>query len=449
MREYYWDWTLATALAWLGLAANTGALVTRGIAAGRVPYVTMYEYLMAFAWAARPQESQCVVCHSYAVRRQWLDIVPKWKASVHAAQSVGCKDCHGGNPREDDFNKAMYGVPGFTARWSKRDLPAMCARCHADPARMRPYNLATDQYAQYKQSVHGLRLLQGGDTNVAACTDCHGVHDIRAPDNPQSRVYKTNVPKLCANCHANKQLMARYGLAGDEYEQYVTSVHGRKLLEDADRAAPSCADCHGTHGATPPGVEQVPAVCGRCHARTQQDFNAGPHSVPLEATGKPRCVDCHGDHGIKLPSDAMLAGDARGHCGSCHGPGTRERQAGERIRSLLAQEGRNLAASVHLVSRAADADMDVSDLRPQLDQANTALIEARALQHSLSVQRVQERMADASKIMTTVKRAAGDALADSRRRRNTILGGVVGLALGAVVLWLKRRQLMSELPPAA
>jgi len=42
---------LATALGWLGLGANTAALIARGVAAGRVPYVTMYEYLMAFAWA--------------------------------------------------------------------------------------------------------------------------------------------------------------------------------------------------------------------------------------------------------------------------------------------------------------------------------------------------------------------------------------------------------------
>jgi len=42
---------LATAVAWLGVAANTAALVARGVAAGRVPYVSMYEYLMAFAWA--------------------------------------------------------------------------------------------------------------------------------------------------------------------------------------------------------------------------------------------------------------------------------------------------------------------------------------------------------------------------------------------------------------
>ena len=42
---------LATVVAWLGLATNAGALAARGVAAGRVPYVTQYEYLTAFAWA--------------------------------------------------------------------------------------------------------------------------------------------------------------------------------------------------------------------------------------------------------------------------------------------------------------------------------------------------------------------------------------------------------------
>ena len=42
---------LASAVAWLGLGANTAALVARGILAGRVPYVSLYEYLLAFAWA--------------------------------------------------------------------------------------------------------------------------------------------------------------------------------------------------------------------------------------------------------------------------------------------------------------------------------------------------------------------------------------------------------------
>ena len=42
----------ATGIAWLGFLLHSATLVARGVAARRVPYVSMYEYLMAFAWAA-------------------------------------------------------------------------------------------------------------------------------------------------------------------------------------------------------------------------------------------------------------------------------------------------------------------------------------------------------------------------------------------------------------
>jgi len=41
---------VATAAAWLGVLALAGMLVARGIHAGHVPLVTMFEYLSAFAW---------------------------------------------------------------------------------------------------------------------------------------------------------------------------------------------------------------------------------------------------------------------------------------------------------------------------------------------------------------------------------------------------------------
>lgn len=42
---------LASGIGSLGLLAHTASLVARSVAAGRVPYVSMYEYLLAFAWA--------------------------------------------------------------------------------------------------------------------------------------------------------------------------------------------------------------------------------------------------------------------------------------------------------------------------------------------------------------------------------------------------------------
>ena len=46
-----WAARTASWLAFLGLLAHTGALLARSLWAGRVPYVTFYEFLIAFAWA--------------------------------------------------------------------------------------------------------------------------------------------------------------------------------------------------------------------------------------------------------------------------------------------------------------------------------------------------------------------------------------------------------------
>jgi len=40
----------ATGIAWLGLVANTVALVLRGIAVGRLPFTSGYDFAMLFAW---------------------------------------------------------------------------------------------------------------------------------------------------------------------------------------------------------------------------------------------------------------------------------------------------------------------------------------------------------------------------------------------------------------
>lgn len=409
--------------------------MTRCIAAALV-----WALAAGLAWGA--QESQCVRCHSYAVRREWLNIVPQWKRSVHAAQGVGCEGCHGGNPRGEGFNDAMYGVPGFTAAWAKRDIPAMCARCHADPARMRPYGIPTDQYDQYRDSVHGQRLLQHGDGNVAACTNCHGVHEIRAPDDPKSSVFKPNIPKLCAHCHADKGLMAGYGLPANEYDLYVKSVHGVELLQQQVRSAPACPDCHGAHGATPPGVSEVPAVCGKCHAATEGYFGSGAHGAALQATGKPRCVNCHGSHGIQMPTDDMLVGGRQGHCGACHAPGSKERAVGERYYAMMTDASKRMRGAARLVDLAQAAYMDIGDLRPELQKAYTGVTEARAMQHTVSSALVEGRVVRAEKILASVRRAALAALADARRRRHTVLGGALLALFGAAVLWLKRRQVM-------
>jgi len=36
---------------------------------------------------------------------------------------------------------------------------------------------------------------------TAVCTDCHGTHDIRSVDDPDSPVFKENLQQTCGRCH--------------------------------------------------------------------------------------------------------------------------------------------------------------------------------------------------------------------------------------------------------
>ena len=156
--------------------------------------------------------------------RHWMRQVP-WRRS-------DVRQGHGGHE------------PG--ARLRGRAGPAgdgrVCGTCHSDVDQMRAYQIPTDQYAKYKTSVHGQQLLHGQRHQVAICTDCHGVHDVKKASDPTSKVYPLNVPALCASCHANATYMEPYGIPTDQYDVYKSSVHGqaaaRRVRTFGHRRAP-------------------------------------------------------------------------------------------------------------------------------------------------------------------------------------------------------------------
>jgi hypothetical protein len=368
------------------------------------------------------------------------DIVAEWKQSVHAKNGVGCSGCHGGNPKDKTFDGAMWNAPSFRPHLKKQDIPALCAKCHADPNYMRPFNISsTSQYAEYKLSVHGKRLLESGDTKVAACTDCHGTHDIRAKDDVKSRVYKTNIPATCAKCHADEQYMKPYGIPTNQYAEYKLSFHGQKLLKEGEKSAPACSDCHGTHGATPPGVTQVPNVCGTCHARTLEYFNDGPHAVALQNSGAPRCVDCHGNHANRKPSDHMLVGSDKGHCGNCHDENSAAYRTALAMHGDIAKLNRAHGAAASALKRAESANMDVEDQIAELEDAKTKLVSARAVQHTVTPEKVRAVVREASDTINSVDKAAKQAIAKSRRRDNALLATGILIAFSCVALYYKWR----------
>ncbi len=391
--------------------------------------------LTATGPAQAATRNSCLDCHSYMGRAS-LRVVAEWKDGIHAKKGILCTDCHGGNSSDPSMG-AMRNAPDFKGTPRKQDIPALCAKCHANPKYMRQFNVSSmSQFAEYKQSVHGKRLLEEGDVKVAACTDCHGTHGIRAKDDVLSSVYKTNIPKTCAKCHADPKHMASYGIPTDQYENYMKSYHAQKLFKDGDLSAPACSDCHGTHGATPPGVKEVVNVCGTCHSKTQEYFIQGAHNMAFQKTGVPRCVNCHDNHAIIKPTDDMLVGDSARHCGSCHKEGTPALREATKIHGLIQglEEDYNRAAAA--LKRAEAANMDVQDQVAELENARTNLVSARALQHTVTTAKVQEAISPAIATISSVSKAAAAAL-DASHRRSAILlmMGLVVIFTAAVLYW--------------
>ena len=334
--------------------------------------------IAAVLWlaAAMPPGSPnlCTLCHP--------DVRVEFEQSIHAGEEVVCTSCHGGDPSSSAVEGAHRR--DFRGRIRRRDVPALCASCHADGIRMGPYNLSTDQYALYQTSHHGLGLARG-DENVAVCTDCHGVHRILRRDDARSGVHPTNIPATCARCHSDSALMARYGHRGDPYADFMASKHGEALAERRNASAPDCSRCHGAHGATPPGVGDVNKVCGQCHARARAYFLESRHRPAMDDARLPECASCHDHHRVLAAGLEMLDRS----CLTCHEAGSGPVEMAARMKTLYATASDDLRTAEDLVGHAAAIPLYVEDYQARLEEGKTSLIEALPAMHALDVSVVE------------------------------------------------------------
>ena len=122
----------------------------------------------------------CGACH--------LGIEKTYNASIHGQilakgdkSGPVCTDCHSAHQIEaPDGNH-------FKARSDER-----CGRCHQD------------RLAHYRETYHGKAMALGRPnvaSEVAACYDCHGYHDVQPPSNPASHLSKANIVATCQKCH--------------------------------------------------------------------------------------------------------------------------------------------------------------------------------------------------------------------------------------------------------
>lgn len=394
----------------------------------------------ALSVQAAPAPDSCTGCHQNLTGKLAAP-AEGMTEDVHGRAELRCAGCHGGDPARSGMD-AHDRAAGFTGVPERRRIPQQCARCHEDPGFMRRFNpsLPTDQLARYLTSEHGKRLA-AGDRNVAVCTSCHGVHPVRAVSDSRSPVFSTNVPATCARCHADAALMKPYGIPTSQFAEYRESVHGQALLRRGNRQAPACNDCHGNHGAAPPGVESVANVCAQCHRATRDFFVRSPHKQAFDALGMAECTVCHGTHDIRFPTDAMLGRGQGSVCLQCHPVGTAGLGAAVEMRESLEEGKTAIAEAEAMLKRAAGAGMDVGDARLDLDEATSQLIRARAVTHTASPAEVR-RVTAAGLAAAGRARAAGEtALAEVAFRRRGLGVSVAVIASVAALLWLKLQEL--------
>jgi predicted CXXCH cytochrome family protein len=173
------------------------------------------------------------------------------------------------------------------------------------------------------------------DVHAQAGLACQACHTSGAP--PYGPIERTKIAPLCATCHSNAEYMKNFNpqVRVDQYQQYLTSTHGKRMSSGETRVA-TCTDCHGAHGIraasdtrSPVAPQHVATTCARCHSdharmsalghegNPPEDWKASVHAAALLKRGDasaPTCSTCHGSHGAAPPGVTSVAFV----CAQCH-----------------------------------------------------------------------------------------------------------------------------------
>jgi len=266
--------------------------------------------------------AKCSECHADEVK-SLAESIHGQAAKRGDPDAPKCESCHG----------SIHEVKGASEPEStvaRKNLAETCAKCHSDAGFLSRHKIPIAHPVEsYKQSVHG-RAVASGNEKAAACSSCHGSHNIYPATDERSMVNHWKVPETCAQCHKE---IAR---------QFNESVHG-EAVKAGVRDAPVCVDCHGEHLIMDPSNPASPLsaanisneTCGRCHndprlaLRYNLPLNRLPsyagsyHGLAVEG-GKltaANCASCHGVHDILPESDprsTVNAANLPKTCGQCH-----------------------------------------------------------------------------------------------------------------------------------
>jgi cytochrome b subunit of formate dehydrogenase len=265
------------------------------------------------------EKVECGLCHT--------DVQEAYEESLHGyalergnPAAPNCGSCHGVHdilPGED---------PRSRTHASRRT--AVCADCHGDAGLRTTDPLVTlpQTVGTFGESVHG----QAQNGKAASCIHCHGVHDLRGPLDPDSRIHPFNVAATCGACH--KEIR----------ETFDRSIHGRALAAGL-HDSPTCSSCHGEHLILSPdnpeartyGAKIAAETCGVCHNRQEMiakyslesdavdSYEDSYHgwAVQRNYESAATCISCHTAHAVlpaEHPDSTVHSANVEGTCKQCH-----------------------------------------------------------------------------------------------------------------------------------
>lgn len=214
------------------------------------------------------------------------------KGLIVAPSCISCHSAHSILPHTDAASTI-----------SRNNIATTCTKCHAEIEFV------------HRKIIRG-ELWEKKAHVLPACVDCHQPHKIR-------KVYYTQgmADKDCLGCHGRTNVRS--------------SKDGRSLAVNANELAHSrhanvaCSQCHSEVNAShlrPCDAITKSVDCAACHAEIGTVFQKSIHGV-LDAKkdpNAPTCKECHGTHGVlgkTNPASTTFPTNVPKLCARCHREG--------------------------------------------------------------------------------------------------------------------------------
>jgi len=118
----------------------------------------------------------CATCHQ-GIYKEFVDSIHSPSKSKTTEKLPNCEDCHSAHQIKQ-IEQDQFMV----------EVTQQCGSCHADLSET------------YTETLHG-KAYTLGYQKAAKCSDCHGAHDTKKIDHPDSHVGFKKVVQTCQKCH--------------------------------------------------------------------------------------------------------------------------------------------------------------------------------------------------------------------------------------------------------